>query len=244
MTKHTLTIPRTARYYTLAPPDGGPVREVWVVCHGYGQLASYFLRHFRAIEAPGRLVVAPEGLSRFYLDGADGQGNQGAYERVAASWMTRDDRDAEIADQVAYLDAVFAEVCAHHDADPQTVALVGFGFSQGAATVGRWLDRSPLLAERPHRVQRFLTWGNVLPHDLLQEDRVATARAAWLDAAAVQIVVGAEDPFLTPERLAQAQAALDEVGVAYEVVHFDGGHRLHAETLRAVAGTVADAVRS
>ncbi|MEM8601909.1 MAG: phospholipase [Bacteroidota bacterium] len=240
MTKHTLTIPRTARYYTLASPDDGPVREVWVVCHGYGQLASYFLRHFRAIEAPGRLVVAPEGLSRFYLDGADGQGNQGAYERVAASWMTRDDRDAEIADQVAYLDAVFAEVCARHAADPQTVALVGFGFSQGAATIGRWLDRSPLLAERLHRVQRFLTWGNVPPHDL----DWPRARAAWLDAAAVQIVVGAEDPFLTPERLAQAQAALDGVGVTYEVVPFDGGHRLHAETLREVAGTVASAVRS
>ncbi|MEO1570476.1 MAG: phospholipase [Bacteroidota bacterium] len=247
MTKHTLTIPRTARYYTLPPPDEGPVREVWVVCHGYGQLASHFLRHFQAIVAPGRLIVAPgrlivapEGLSRFYLDGADGQGNHGTYQRIAASWMTRDDRDAEIADQVAYLDAVFAEVCARHDVDPKAARLVGFGFSQGAATIGRWLDRSPLLAERSHRAQRFITWGNVPPHDLDWPE----ARATWLDAADVQIVVGAEDPFLTPEHLAQAQVVLDGIGVAYEVVCFDGGHRLHAETLREVAGAVADGVRS
>ena len=39
-----LTVSRTARYFTLGP-DGAPVRELWIVLHGYAQLASRSIRH-------------------------------------------------------------------------------------------------------------------------------------------------------------------------------------------------------
>jgi hypothetical protein len=41
--------------------------EVWIVCHGHGQLASRFLTRFIPIEREDRLFVAPEALSRYYL---------------------------------------------------------------------------------------------------------------------------------------------------------------------------------
>ena len=64
-----LEVPRTARYYTVG--DRGTARSVWLAVHGYGQLAGYFARHF-APHAEGRLVVAPEALSRFYVGRAEG----------------------------------------------------------------------------------------------------------------------------------------------------------------------------
>ena len=42
-------------------------REIWFVVHGYGQLAEYFIRHFRGLDDGTRYIVAPEGLSRFYV---------------------------------------------------------------------------------------------------------------------------------------------------------------------------------
>ncbi|MFL5521990.1 MAG: hypothetical protein ACJ8B6_13695, partial [Gemmatimonadales bacterium] len=60
ITAHALIVPRTARYYTLGPTHGFP-RELWFVCHGYGQLAGRFLRQFAPLDDGTRLIVAPEG---------------------------------------------------------------------------------------------------------------------------------------------------------------------------------------
>ena len=78
------------------------MRELWYVLHGYGQLAAPFLDDFRAIDDGTRLIVAPEALSRFYEGDVQARLHKDA--KVGASWMTREDRDAEIADYVAYLD--------------------------------------------------------------------------------------------------------------------------------------------
>ncbi|HJS73420.1 MAG TPA: phospholipase, partial [Vicinamibacteria bacterium] len=85
---HHLAVPRTARYLTLGPGEG-PIEEVWFLLHGYGQLASELLHYARALAGDRRLLVAPEGLSRFYHED---------HEKVGASWMTREDRLAEIDD--------------------------------------------------------------------------------------------------------------------------------------------------
>ena len=64
MDEHHIQVSRTARYFTLgtAGPD---TRQLWLVCHGYRQLARRFLRGFRGLDEGSRLIVAPEGLSRF-----------------------------------------------------------------------------------------------------------------------------------------------------------------------------------
>src|SRR5258705_7905505 len=95
-----MTVSRMARYFTIGRPD----REVWFVLHGYGQLAARFLSRFEPLDDGGRLIVAPEALSRFYLT------EDSAERRVGASWMTREDRLTEIEDYVQYLEAVYADV--------------------------------------------------------------------------------------------------------------------------------------
>src|SRR2546430_15583039 len=128
MQERFLETPRAARYFTLGIPE--TAGDIWVVCHGYGHLASRFLEKFRALEAPGRCIVAPEGLSRFYLTESPSE------RRVGASWMTREDRLHEIADYVRYLDAVYREVLGRVEGPAARVTALGF--SQGAATVSRW----------------------------------------------------------------------------------------------------------
>jgi predicted esterase len=126
-TEWTLPVSRTARYATLGTFDAS-VRDCWIVCHGYGQLAAGFVTEFEPLLAPGRLIVAPEGLSRFYLEGESGA--------IGASWMTRESRETEIADYVGYLDAVYHQIQARTEND--ALRVTAMGFSQGTATICRW----------------------------------------------------------------------------------------------------------
>src|SRR5689334_8649251 len=96
ITEHTIVVPRTARYSTLGPMHGFP-RELWFVCHGFGQLAGRFIRNFAPIDDGTRLIVAPEAHNRYYLDSIQERRSQQS-PRVGATWMTREFRDAEIAD--------------------------------------------------------------------------------------------------------------------------------------------------
>src|SRR5262245_49795552 len=90
--EHHLTTTRTARYFT----TGAPLAEtqaVWFVLHGYGQLAVRFLRHFEGAVPSHTMVVAPEGLSRFYLEMP--RADRGHLARTGAAWMTKEDRLAD-----------------------------------------------------------------------------------------------------------------------------------------------------
>ena len=69
--EHHLPVTRTARFYTLGPPSGAP-KQLWIACHGYGQLAARFISHFAVIDDGSRVIAAPEALSRFYLGGETG----------------------------------------------------------------------------------------------------------------------------------------------------------------------------
>lgn len=226
MTTRAIAAVKTARYVVLGPEDG-PVEEVWVACHGYGQLATFFGRHFQDVGRPGRLVVVPEALSRFYVE----RGGTRPGDRVGASWMTREDREAEIVDTVRYLDDVFVAACARADADPRAVSLSGFGFSQGAATVVRWLALSPLVAGRARRADRLVLWGGALPHDLDLD-----AHVPWLRESGLTLVAGDRDEFATPGRIVQEERRLAAAGVPFRSVSFSGGHRIDAAVLSDVMG--------
>ncbi len=210
-------VPRTARYWHAGAPDAP---EVWVALHGYGQLAEYFVRHLVPFAGDALLVVAPEGLSRFYVGAGEG-GSHGAM-RVGATWMTREDRDAEIADYVRWLDAALDD--ATHGFDASRARLHVLGFSQGTVTACRWL------AQRHRRglvpAARVVLWGGEIPHDLdLARDGDA------LRATSLTFVVGDADEFANAAMVERQRARLDEAQVPYSVVRYAGGHRLERETL-------------
>jgi len=209
MDEYHLSVPRTARYFTIGA-DPKTANETWFVLHGYGQLAGRFLRHFAALADPQRVIVAPEGLSRFYLEGD-------ARDKVGASWMTREDRLTEIDDYVHYLDVVFAEVT--RDRRPGGGIHV-LGFSQGTATASRWLVQGRA------RADRLILWGGEVPPDLDLE----RARQRW-QGTNVVFVVGSTDQFITPKVLARDEQRLKDHGIGYRIEHFEGGHEIRSEVV-------------
>jgi predicted esterase len=209
ITPHELVVRRTARFYTLGPTHGFP-REVWFVCHGYGQLAQRFLSQFAALDDGTRLIVAPEALSRFYLDPVAKRRKQET-PRVGATWMTREARDAEIDDYVAYLDQLATET-RHHltGAGPRIVVL---GFSQGTATVCRWLAASDL------RADQIVLWSGGIPPEL--------DLAEWstrLHGASLTLVAGEADQIVSANAVAAEGERLSSAGVAFTLVRHDAGH--------------------
>lgn len=208
---HSFPTTRTARYEQLGEASAA-TRQLWLVLHGYGQLAEYFIRHFAAIyaRAPATtVVVAPEALSRFYLHGTSG--------RVGASWMTSADRLAEIADQHAYLNALLGQLRA---AAPQAEATV-LGFSQGTATAARWLTQlAP--AWRP---QRLVLWAGDFPADTLPAP-------ALLPGLPITLVTGEQDSYVGPQKMQQQAAVLRTHGAQVSTALFEGSHTLHPPLLQ------------
>jgi predicted esterase len=214
MTEHHLAVTRTARYYQLGELSARTTR-VWFVCHGYGQLASYFSRHFAFLtEAdPHTVIIAPEGLSRFYL-----QGNGG---RVGASWMTRDDRLHEIKDHFSFLNQVAEKVLA--ECSPQVQVAV-LGFSQGTATVGRWLPQASF------RPAHLILWAGNFPDD------IAPALASGLlRGLRLSVVVGTEDEYISAEQLETQRQHLAQLGAAPRLITFKGKHELNRAVLTELA---------
>ncbi len=219
--EHHLTISRTARYEQLGEPSAA-TRQLWLVAHGYGQLAAYFCRHFQSVQAldpEGTVIVAPEALSRFYRNGTSGH--------VGASWMTSADRLAEIADQTTYLDALLDHLLR---ACPPDVRVTVLGFSQGTATVSRWLA-AKAQHWRPHQL---VLWAGDFPADI-----EAPAAQQLLHNLPVVLVSGDLDGYVGPDKL-QAQAeALGAYGAQITTRTFEGNHTLYPPLLRQVHAAFA-----
>jgi len=218
MQEHHIGVSRTARYFTLGDCSPG-VGEVWFVCHGYGQLASRFLEKLRVLDDGRRYLVAPEGLSRFYLSESPTE------RRVGASWMTREDRLAEIEDYVRYLDALYVEVFG--SLDRARVSVHALGYSQGASTVSRWV------AMGKAKIDRLTLWGGEFPPDLdLTLDTVVNR----LRAARMTLVYGRSDEYITPKVVSGIVERFRQHEISYEEMPFDGGHELNEAALRRLGG--------
>lgn len=212
MIRH-LEVIRHARYAVRG--SSATAREVWFLCHGYSQLAADFISLFEPIEDGARLLVAPEGLSRFYL--GDGRG------RVGASWMTREDREHEITDYVAYLDRVYDAIMEEVEREQVTVHVLGF--SQGVATACRWA------AHGRASVDHLVLWAEFLPPEF---DTPASCER--LAGMRITTVCGAGDEYLTEGALDRHRERLESLGLEFEELTFDGGHRLDRETLQRLVG--------
>lgn len=220
---HHISVERTARWYTLGEP-GPRTGEVWFVLHGYGQLAEQFIGYCAALDDGTRYVVAPEALNRFYLVAP---GDAPASERpVGATWMTREDREREIGDYVAYLDALYDRVFESLPRDQVHVRVMGF--SQATATAARWVVRGARV-----EADDLVLWAGLLPPDI----DLSLGKGA-LVGVPLTVVVGSRDQYATPAAVAEQDAKLRAAGIEYRLHRFEGGHAIPSAVLRDVAAAL------
>lgn len=201
-----------ARYCKLGDitPDS---KAVWFVLHGYGQLATYFIKKFEVLVDQGHCVIAPEGLHRFYLMGFNG--------RVGASWMTREDRLRDIENYLKYLNGIYrAEIPAERGFKINVL-----GFSQGAATASRWVTQNEVSFDK------LILWAGIFPPDLNMD--LSSTR---LQDKKIYLTYGLQDQYVTAEKLSEQNELVSRLGVNTEVLTFDGGHEIDNDTLLAIEG--------
>lgn len=208
MQAHSFRTPRTARYWTFGC-EPGKASDIWLLLHGYSQSGRSILRRFAELGSDSTLLIAPEGLSRFYRQGFSGS--------VGASWMTREDRDSEISDYVTYLNGLYAQLSKTW---PDTARVHIVGFSQGAATASRWVQDGHVGCDS------FILWGGVFPPDL---DLKLTQEA--LLGAQVFFVRGEHDPYWDEAGAQALREQIAALGLVLEEIVFEGGHDVTREGL-------------
>lgn len=196
---------KTARVFS-ENSENKKAEEVVIALHGYAQLPSFFIRKFSEIASSQRAIYAPEGLSKFYWNGMSG--------RVVASWMTKEDRANEIADQKVYLNKILKQIKENHPLAKITV----LGFSQGSATASRWL------ATETTGVSRFIIWAGDIPEDSWSSD--------LLKSIHIDLVLGNEDEYISQEINAERARNYTKNGFHFTQTNYQGTHKIEVKTLK------------
>lgn len=186
--------------------------HIWVVFHGYGQLAKYFIRRFDILNPNQHFVLAPQGLSRFYV--------KGLFGTVGASWMTKEDRETDIKNQQVYLNAIFAQSTAHVNWD--RVRLHILGFSQGVATACRWVF------QQEQSFDRLILWSGEFPPDI---DRALALKPE----AEIWALIGDQDPLFDVETWKKQLTRIEKYARKPRTHIFEGKHEITREVLRMFA---------
>lgn len=207
--EHSIKVENTAHYVSLGKLNK-ETKEIWIVCHGYGQLAKFFIRKFKVLQKEGVHIVAPQGFHKFYLKGFSG--------RVGASWMTKENRDDEITDHCNFLEQLTDHLI--HSASKNCKINV-LGFSQGAATISRWC------LQTKHTINTFVLWAGKIASDF----DYAKYQSIHHNTKNY-IVFGTKDEFYagkTIEEYKKEMQDLDAIWISYE-----GGHSIHSDTLHTI----------
>ena len=202
-----IKVARTAQYSTYGVLSD-KTQHVWWVCHGYGQLVRYFLRKFEALDPHKHFVIAPEGLSRFYLPG---------HQRVGATWMTKEDRLHEIEDYLGYLDQIYNEWSQKIPANASSTVL---GFSQGVATAVRWVYDQKI------KFDKLVMWAGGFPPDI-----DFTRTEAVLEQKQLYFVYGLQDELIKTVQFEEERQKMLDKKISPQVITFDGKHELNGEIL-------------
>ena len=214
MQEHHLKVERTARVYTLGEFNAS-TKQIWIVLHGYGQLASFFIKKFEGIAADDAFIIAPEAISRFYVK---------PYSRVGASWMTFDERKSEIEEYLAYLNSVYDRFLGDHDLSNVTVNLLGF--SQGCVTACRWFETGVLKCDRL-----------VLCAGYFNKGLADVMTVSKLDDVETYYIYGTKDEFLIENPVeATAFRVLIQTEVPHlKIISFEGNHTVSVPIIEGIA---------
>ena len=202
MNEKKIIVSKTMRYFTIG--DINKADKLLYVLHGYGQLASYFIKTFEKL-SDTYLIIAPEGMHRFYLNGTSG--------RVGASWMTKEAREIDILENTQNLNQL------NKTLSKQFKKTIILGFSQGGATAARWFFNKNSLFDQ------LILWASVFPPDINLLNEISNN-----NKSKNYFVLGNNDPYFNE---ANSQKIINNYKKNnFHIKRFNGTHKVDLDTLR------------
>lgn len=183
-------------------------KNVWIVFHGIGYLSKYFLKYFDELNPVDNYIIAPQAPSKYYLNSS--------YKHVGASWLTKENTEAEINNNLNYLDAILKVETMFSIRN-----LIIFGYSQGVSMAARWV------AQRKIECNHLVLYAGGIPNELNENDFTHLGNNTQ-----ITIIVGNQDEYLTKERLSIEREKTRTIfnGRAKEHI-FNGGHIIKKELI-------------
>lgn len=210
----TISVAAPAHGRVLVRDVGSPL-GVFMGFHGYMENAEIQMERLAAVPGTERwTLVSVQGLNRFY---------KGRTQEVVAGWMTRQDREDAIRDNVAYVDNVVERT---RDGE---IPVVYAGFSQGVAMAFRAAIRGKVKAAGVIGV------GGDVPPELLADAR------SWFPH--VLLMRGTGDEWYTAEKQGKDYRALRPRVDDVQTLEYEGGHEWTEDVARAAGEFISFCAR-
>lgn len=204
--KEKLLVKTTANVYTMGQLSQR-TKSIWIVFHGYGQLAEHFIKKFSFLN--DAFIIAPEATNYFYLKGTSG--------RIGANWMTAYERENAIKDYISYLNEISQ---LYQLKQKMHLKINLFGFSQGVSTMARWYSQINF------PINNIILWGALLP-DGLELKNVFLPSNTFC-------VYGDNDEYIKAnQEYFDAQLKIYE-NLQYKIIRYQGGHRVPTLELKSL----------
>ena len=185
--------------YLVCRPSTSVAAPILVGFHGYGEHADRLLSELRLIPGVDEwLLISIQGLHRFYSKSG---------QHVVSSWMTRQDRDSAITDNLTYVNDVVGSVKEAHNT---TDTLVYCGFSQGVAMAYR------AAAHGNYPCQGVVALAGDIPPELKDEGEIK-----W---PSILIGRGNADEWYTEDKMDADLEFFRSINVKPEICSFNAGH--------------------
>jgi predicted esterase len=190
--------------YLVVPAAGGPA-PLLVGFHGYAEPADAHLDRLRLIPGVERwTIVCVQGLHRFY---------ERRTNNVVAGWMTRQDRELAIADNIAYVRRVIDAVSKEWGAGG---VMVCAGFSQGVAMAFRAAAALAAAGTQGPTVGGVIAVGGDVPPEI-ESDGLRRINKAL-------VCRGTRDQWYAPATYENDLRRLRAAGVEVQPLEIDAGH--------------------
>jgi predicted esterase len=216
ITEHSIKIERTAHYYT-SDTNLKDARHIWLLLHGYGQLASRLIKRFTHKQSADYYFIAPEAISKYYV--------RRQPNVVGASWMSQEHRLDEIADYINYISKVMDPIIqGMHEGQKLNI----LGFSQGTSTMWRYINHN----QYPYHT--IVNWAGEFPKDIEFSD----LNDYLQNVPHKYFCVGDNDEYITPEFTKKIKKFINENKFGFKFKLFEGTHVIDQDVFREILAEV------